>query len=203
MNARGWLEDGVDLALVGAVAFWIGIAGAFLASLTPPAEVRARLDSSAPSRECSDVRKQPVQKTGRVPEGAFSSMLNAECGMLNDLPAGFLDRLAMVESGGDDAATNAAEGAVGRYQIRPAYLADANEAAGTSYTLAEMREPGKAEAVVRAYLGRYGRAFAARAGRAPTAEELARIHNGGPRGAESPRTLAYAAAFAATEGGRP
>ena len=197
MNARGWLEDGVDLALVGAVAFWIGVAGAFLASLTQPAEVRSRLHSSAPSRECSDVRKQPVQKTGRIPEGALPSMLNAECGMLNDLPAGFLDRLAMVESGGDDAATNAAEDAVGRYQIRPAYLADANEAAGTSYTLAEMREPGKAEAVVRAYLGRYGRAFAARAGRAPTAEELARIHNGGPRGAERAATAAYGAAFAA------
>lgn len=203
MNARGWLEDGVDLALVGAVALWIGIAGAFLASLTPPAEVRARLHSFAPSRECSDVRKQPVQKTGRIPEGAFSSMLNAECGMLNDLPAGFLDRLAMVESGGDDAATNAAEGAVGRYQIRQGYLDDANEAAGTSYSIEEMREPGKAEAVVRAYLGRYGAAFAARAGRAPTAEELARIHNGGPRGAERAATLAYARAFAATEGGRP
>ena len=201
MNARGWLEDGVDLALVGAVALWIGIAGAFLASLTPPAEVRARLHSSAPSRECSDVRKQPVQKTGRIPEGAFPC--GAEDGSAQNLPAGFLDRLAALESGGDDAAVNAAEGAVGRYQIRPAYLADANEAAGTSYTLAEMREPGKAEAVVRAYLGRYGRAFAARAGREPTAEELARIHNGGPRGAESPRTLAYAAAFAATEGGRP
>ena len=231
MSARGWLEDGVDLALVGAVALWIGIAGAFLASLSPartggvqnlpaspaafrggggmpPAEVPfsaggAGPSSLAPSRECSDVRKQPVQKTGRIPEGAFSSMLNAECGMLNDLQRGFLDRLALVESGGDDAATNAAEGAVGRYQIRPAYLADANEAAGTSYTLAEMREPGKAEAVVRAYLARYGCAFAARAGRAPTAEDLARIHNGGPRGAERAATLAYAAAFAATEGGRP
>ena len=210
MNARGWLEDGVDLALVGAVAFWIGIAGAFLASLTPPRGEYAAAQnypppasSLAPSRECSDVRKQPVQKTGRIPEGAFSSMLNAECGMLNDLPSGFLDRLATVESGGDDAATNAAEGAVGRYQIRQGYLDDANEAAGTSYTLAEMREPGKAEAVVRAYLSRYGRAFAARAGRAPTAEELARIHNGGPRGAERAATLAYARAFAATEGGRP
>lgn len=203
MNARGWLEDGVDLALVGAVALWIGVAGAFLASLAPHAEVRARLHSSAPSRNALDVQKQPVKKTGRIPEGAFSSMPNAECGMLNDLPAGFLDRLAMVESGGDDAATNAAEGAVGRYQIRQGYLDDANAAAGTSYTLAEMREPGKADAVVRAYLGRYGRAFAARAGRAPTAEELARIHNGGPRGAERAATLAYARAFAATEGGRP
>jgi hypothetical protein len=206
---RHTIENAVDLALVGTVALWIGIAGAFLASLTPPrGEYAAARNypppavSLAPSRECSDVRNNQ-SKAGRIPEGAFSSMLNAECGMLNDLPAGFLDRLAMVESGGDDAATNAAEGAVGRYQIRPAYLADANEAAGTSYTLAEMREPGKAEAVVHAYLGRYGRAFAARAGRAPTAEELARIHNGGPRGAESPRTLAYARAFAATEGGRP
>lgn len=201
MRNRGLLEDGVDLALVGAVALWIGIAGAFLASLTPPVEVRARLHSSAPSRECSDVRKQPVQKTGRIPEGAFSC--GAEDGAVQNLPAGFLDRLAMVESGGDDAATNAAEGAVGRYQIRQGYLDDANAAAGTSYTLAEMREPGKAETIVRAYLGRYGRAFAERAGRAPTAEELARIHNGGPRGAEREATLAYARAFAATEGGRP
>ena len=201
MNARGWLEDGVDLALVGAVALWIGIAGAFLASLTPPAEVRARLRSSAPSRECSDVRKQPVQKTGRIPEGALSSMLNAECGMLNDLPRGFLDRIAMVESGGDDAAVNAAEDAHGRWQVRAGYLADGNAEAGTSYALDEMHDPQKAETIVRAYLSRYGRAFAARAGRDPTAEELARIHNGGPRGAESPRTLAYARAFAATEGG--
>lgn len=193
MNARGWLEDGVDLALVGAVALWIGIAGAFLASLTPPAEVRARLHSSAPSRNALDVQNNQ-SKTGRIPEGAFSC--GAEDGAVQNLPAGFLDRLAMVESGGDDAATNAAEGAVGRYQIRPAYLADANEAAGTSYSIEEMREPGKAEAVVRAYLGRYGRAFAARAGREPTAEELARIHNGGPRGAERAATLAYGAAFA-------
>ena len=201
MNARGWLEDGVDLALVGAVAFWIGVAGSFLASLTPPAEVRARLHSSAPSRECSDVRKQPVQKTGRIPEGAFSC--GAEDGASQNLPAGFLDRLAALESGGDDAAVNAAEDAHGRWQVRAGYLADGNAEAGTSYSLGEMHDPQKAETIVRAYLGRYGRAFAARAGREPTAEELARIHNGGPRGAESPRTLAYAAAFAATEGGRP
>lgn len=194
MNARGWLEDGVDAAFVAAISAWIGIVGAFLASLTPPAEVRTRLHSSAPSRNALDVRKQPVQKTGRIPEGASSC--GAEDGAVQNLTAGFLDRLAALESGGDDAATNAAEGAVGRYQIRQGYLDDANAAAGTSYTLAEMREPGKAEAVVRAYLARYGRAFAARAGRAPTAEELARIHNGGPRGAERAATLAYGAAFA-------
>lgn len=200
MNARGWLEDGVDAAFVAAVAAWIGIAGAFLASLTPPAEVRARLRSSAPSRECSDVRNnQP--KTGRIPEGAFSC--GAEDGAVQNLPAGFLDRLAEIESGGDDAAVNPAEGAHGRWQVRAGYLADGNAEAGTNYALDEMHDPAKAETIVRAYLGRYGRAFAARAGRAPTAEELARIHNGGPRGAESPRTLAYAAAFAAMEWGLP
>ena len=121
----------------------------------------------------------------------------------DELPAGLLDRLAALESGGDDAAVNAAEDAHGRWQVRAGYLADGNAEAGTSYALDEMHDPAKAETIVRAYLGRYGRAFAARAGRAPTAEELARIHNGGPRGAESPRTLAYARAFAATEGGRP
>ena len=200
MTARGWLEDGVDLALVGAVALWIGIAGAFLASLTPPAEVRARPYSSAPSRECSDVRNNQ-SKAGRIPEGAFSC--GAEDGAVQNLPAGFLDRLAALESGGDDSAVNSAEDAHGRWQVRAGYLHDGTAEAGTSYALDEMHDPAKAETIVRAYLGRYGRAFAARAGRAPTAEELARIHNGGPRGAESPRTLAYARAFAATEGGRP
>jgi hypothetical protein len=226
MNARGWLDDGVDLALVGAVALWIGVAGAFLASLSPvqaggvqnlpappaairggdgksPAEVPfsaggAGPSSIAPSLDALDVTTS--KQEGRIPEGAFSC--GAEDGAVQNLPAGFLDRLALVESGGDDGALGPC-GGVGRYQIRADYLADGNAAAGTSYTLEEMREPDKAATVVRAYLGRYGAAFARRAGRPATAEELARIHNGGPRGAESPRTLAYARAFAATEGGRP
>ena len=229
MNARGWLEDGVDLALVGAISAWIGVAGAFLASLTPPAEVRARLHSPAPpaafrgvdgkspaevpfsaggaassiapSRNALDVKTSTHE--GRIPEGAFSS--GAEDGSAHHpatVDAAFLARLAALESGGDDGALGAC-GGVGRYQIREDYLADGNAAAGTSYALEEMRDPEKAARIVAAYLERYGAAFERRAGRAPTAEELARIHNGGPRGAESPRTLAYARAFAATEGGRP
>ena len=187
MNRRT-IEYAVDLGLVVAFGAWIGVAGAFLASLSP-----------APSREALGVLPTRNQNSGRIPEGAFSS--GAEDGAAQNLPAGFLDRLAAIESGGDDAAVNAAEDAHGRWQVRAGYLADGNAEAGTSYALDEMHDPQKAETIVRAYLGRYGRAFAARAGRAPTAEELARIHNGGPRGAESPRTLAYAAAFAATEGG--
>lgn len=108
---------------------------------------------------------------------------------------GFLARLAAIESGGDDLAYNQAEGAHGRYQIREGYLKDANEALGTSYTLADMHDPAKAAAVVRAYLLRYGASYEKRTGLAATDEDLARIHNGGPRGAERDATLGYAARF--------
>ncbi len=199
MNARGWLEDGVDLALVGAVAAWIGIAGAFLASLTPRGKYAAAQNGHEtltalrsggrgehPGASGSGSFSYAREKGGNPPEG----------GVFDPLPAGLLERLAALESGGDDSAVNQAEDAHGRWQVRAGYLADGNAEAGTSYALDEMHDPAKAETIVRAYLSRYGRAFAARAGRAPTAEELARIHNGGPRGAESPRTLAYARAFA-------
>ena len=107
----------------------------------------------------------------------------------------FLRALARVESGCDDAAYNPAERAVGRYQIRQPYLSDANEALGTNYSLLEMSDPAKAEAVVRAYLTRWGEAFERRTGHPATAEVLARIHNGGPRGAEKSCTLGYAERF--------
>ncbi len=110
----------------------------------------------------------------------------------------FLSRLATVESGGDDLAVNSAEDAHGRYQIRQAYLDDANESLGTSFTLQDMHDPDKAEKVVRAYLLRYGAAFERRAGREATDEDLARIHNGGPRGAERDATLGYAERFRET-----
>lgn len=113
----------------------------------------------------------------------------------------FLAALAAVESGGDDNAVNARENAHGRYQIRAAYLADANEYAGTSYTLADCHDPAIARAVVEAYLTRYGNALA-RTGRLVTARDLARIHNGGPNGWQKAATLGYAERFErALEGG--
>ena len=108
----------------------------------------------------------------------------------------FLWALAGVESGHNDAAYNPAEGAVGRFQIRACYLADANEALGTAYTLQQMSDPRIAMEVVRAYLTRWGAAYERRTGHPATAEVLARIHNGGPRGAEKDCTLAYAKRFA-------
>ena len=104
----------------------------------------------------------------------------------------FLDALAFVESEHDDEAVNAVENAHGRYQIRQPYLDDANEKLGTAYTLADMHDPAKAEQVVRAYLERYGSAYLAKTGNAPTVEVLARIHNGGPNGWSKYATKAYA-----------
>ena len=107
----------------------------------------------------------------------------------------FLDRIAIVESGGDPSAFNASTGAYGLYQIRIPYLSDANKVLGTDYTLEDMFDREKAERVVKAYLGRWGAKFQERHGRPPTDEELARIHNGGPRGAERSSTLRYAERF--------
>ena len=112
-----------------------------------------------------------------------------------EVSSDFLYRLATVESRRDDLAVNERENAHGRYQIRAGYLADANESLGTSYTLQDMHDPDKAERVVRAYLLRYGQAYERRTGLPATAVVLARIHNGGPRGAEKAATLDYGQTF--------
>lgn len=112
-----------------------------------------------------------------------------------NIDTAFLEALAEVESNGNDAAVNEREDAHGRYQIRAGYLADANEALGTSYTLEDMHDPAKAEEVVRAYLLRYGQAYERRTGHLATDGVLARIHNGGPRGAEKAATVPYLAKF--------
>lgn len=114
---------------------------------------------------------------------------------------GLLDAIAAVESGKDDTAVNVAEDAHGRYQIRAGYLADANESLGTSYTLEDMHDPDKAAAVVRAYLTRYGFAAARRSGTWVTQHDLARIHNGGPRGDAKSETIGYADRVIALVGG--
>lgn len=112
-----------------------------------------------------------------------------------NVSTGLLDRIALVESGRDDAAVNLTSGATGRYQITAPYLSDANRFLGTSYSLAEMHEPDKAERVVRAYLAHYGSAWERRTGLTATPVDLARIHNGGPRGAEKESTADYGTAF--------
>lgn len=115
----------------------------------------------------------------------------------------FLDRLALVESNRDDGAINEREDAHGRYQIRAAYLADANHVLGTAFDLGDMHNRAIAEKVVRAYLLHYGAAMERETGRTASEEDLARIHNGGPRGWAKDATNDYWCRFvgAGAEGG--
>ena len=95
-----------------------------------------------------------------------------------------LDAIAKVESRNDSAASGDAGRATGVYQIHRSYWADATRILGVDWQYQDARDPQKARQVVRAYLCHYG------SGR--TLLELARIHNGGPRGYEKAATLAYA-----------
>lgn len=182
------LDAAMDLPLAAAVGFALGVAGAFLASLTPP-EPSPAVSTSASAFRCAG-RGEAAGDSFTAPQEPDQT-LHTPLRVLVD--ARFLGALAAVESGGDDAAVNKREDAHGRYQIRAAALADANAALGTRYTLAEMHDPAKAERVVRAYLSRYGAAWERRTGLAATDEVLARLHNGGPRGPDKTATRGYAA----------
>lgn len=99
---------------------------------------------------------------------------------------GLLDALWMVESGGN---LNPPDGdggkAIGPYQIWKAYHADALEhcpAIGGTYE--DCRKKEYAEQIIKAYMCRY-------APKDATAEQIARIHNGGPKGHKRASTLGY------------
>lgn len=183
------LDAAMDFPLAAAVGLALGLAGAFLASLTPPDPSPAVSTRESAFRfagwgeAAGDSFAAPATETDRM-----------------EIDRTFLDALAAVETNGNDAAINFAEDAHGRYQIRAAYLADANAALGTRYTLAEMHDPDKAARIVTAYLTRYGRAFERRTGREATAADIARIHNGGPFGAERYATVGYSVRFLAALG---
>ena len=106
----------------------------------------------------------------------------------------FYAAIAAVETGGEADPDNGEPGdagEIGRYQITPAYLFDANEFAGgrSDYTLAEMRNPSHARVTMYRYFQRY----APQALDSGDYETLARIHNGGPKGDAKRSTKAYAA----------
>jgi len=177
------LSATVDFALVFAVAAWVGIAAAFLASLTPPPSASPAVSAGSAFRPCGWVTAGDSSSTTEpAPENARM-----------EIDQTFLDAIAAVETNGNDAAVNHREDAHGRYQIRAGYLADGNAALGTRYTLAEMHDPDKAARIVCAYLTRYGSAWERRTGLTATDEVLARLHNGGPRGPDKAATRGYAA----------
>ena len=177
------LDAAMDFPLAAAVGLALGLAGAFLASLTPPAPSPA-VSTSARAFPCGGRGETAGDSSCPAPAPENARM---------EIDQTLLDAIAAVETNGNDAAINFAEDAHGRYQIRAGYLADGNAALGTRYTLAEMHDPDKAARIVTAYLTRYGSAWERRTGLTATDEVLARLHNGGPRGPDKSATRDYAA----------
>lgn len=100
----------------------------------------------------------------------------------------FLDAIASVESGADDSAVGDNGKAIGRYQVWRVYWQDALQACPElkgSYK--DCVDKDYAERVMCAYLLRY----CPKAVGAKDYQVLARIHNGGPRGATKRATLPY------------
>jgi hypothetical protein len=95
-----------------------------------------------------------------------------------------LDAIAYVESHDNARALGDDGRAVGMYQIHRSYWIDGTRILGVDWDYRLAQDPQKARQVVRAYLRHYGSG--------KTLLEMARIHNGGPRGYERPSTLAYA-----------
>lgn len=92
-----------------------------------------------------------------------------------------------VESGGDPYAVGDGGAALGPYQIHRAYWTDAMRLLGQTWPYQDARDPVKALVAVWAYTRHYAQHH-----RRPwTAETIARIHNGGPRGWSKPATLRY------------
>ena len=174
------LDAAMDFPLAVAAGFALGLAGAFLASLTPPDT------SPAVSTRESAFR---FAGWGEAAGDSFTATQEPDQTMnATRIPADLLDAIAAVETNADDAAVNEREDAHGRFQIRAAYLADANRFLGSSYTLADMHDQAKAERVVMAYLRHYGTERGV-----TSLYDLARIHNGGPKGAEKRSTIDYGA----------
>jgi hypothetical protein len=95
-----------------------------------------------------------------------------------------LDAIAEVESRGNAVSVGDSGRAAGVYQIHRSYWADGTRILGVDWDYRDAQDPQKARQVVRAYLSHYGRGKALL--------DVARIHNGGPKGDEKEATLAYA-----------
>ena len=95
-----------------------------------------------------------------------------------------LDAIARVESHGDPNAVGDGGRALGAYQIHRGYWEDGTGLLGVDWPHRDAADPRKARRVVKAYLLHYGRG--------KSLLEMARIHNGGPRGDKKKATLPYA-----------
>lgn len=95
-----------------------------------------------------------------------------------------LDAIAHVESRCKRDAVGDGGRAIGVYQIHRSYWQDGTRILGVDWSYRDARDPAKARKVVRAYLRHYGRDR--------SLLDMARIHNGGPKGHEKRSTQDYA-----------
>ena len=91
--------------------------------------------------------------------------------------------LIVVESSGNDLAIGDGGRAIGPLQIHRGVVLDVNRITGSNYRHSEMTNRAQARAVCEAYLRHYGRG--------KTAEQQARIWNGGPKGDQKQATVPY------------
>ena len=97
--------------------------------------------------------------------------------------------LIAVESNGNDRAIGDDGLAYGCLQLHAAYVQDAAEFANEDWTHEDAFDRETSIDIVLAYMARY--ATEARLGRLPNAQDIARIHNGGPNGYKKDATLKY------------
>jgi len=96
-----------------------------------------------------------------------------------------------VESSGDNHAVGDQGRAIGCLQIHKAVLTDVNHAFKTDYILRDCYDRYLSCEIARRYLSLWGRKYQAETGNKPSAEVLARIWNGGPRGWQEDATGPY------------
>jgi soluble lytic murein transglycosylase-like protein len=94
-----------------------------------------------------------------------------------------LSALIQIESNGNDHAKGR-HGELGALQIKPILVRDVNRIMGTSYTHSQVTNRATATFIANAYLSHYGKNL--------SDESLARLWQGGPRGAKKSSTRAYA-----------
>lgn len=94
-----------------------------------------------------------------------------------------LDAIAEVETNNNPKAIGDKGRAIGLYQIHRAYWRDGTRILGVDWDYAYAFDTNKSRKVVKAYLLHYGKgkSFA----------DMARIHNGGPKGYKKKSTLSY------------
>ena len=102
-----------------------------------------------------------------------------------------ISALMIVESNGRADAIGDNGRAIGILQIHPECVQDINRFSHTGYKLADRQDERKSVGMCWRYLYHYGNKYKQDTGQEPTAEILARIWNGGPRGYKKERTRHY------------